>query len=402
MILQPMHKNLILIVIIFASFLIGFFMGTKESVLADEYWFSEETSSIKMVDFELFWKALAVLDKKHPNASELGSKERVWSSIQGLAESYGDPYTTFFTPEEVKNFEENINGEFSGVGMEVGLENGYITVIAPLKNSPAEQAGILPGDVVTEIDGESALEMTIDQAVEKIRGPKGKTVILKIAREGEAGLLEFSIVRDTIELISLETSVPTNAEDVFVISLYTFSENIGESFGEAMSEFVKSGKRKLILDLRSNPGGYLSSAVDIGSFFVPQGKVIVTESFGENSEQEDTEYRSRGTDIKLPKNFKMVILVDGGSASASEIVAGALQEYGIATLVGTETFGKGSVQEYLKIDDETALKVTVAHWLTPFGATIEGQGLTPDHVVEYDSQDTEDNQLQAAIDLLTK
>ncbi len=395
-------KYILILLIISVAFGLGFLMGNKEQVLAEEYWFSPETSSISNEDFELFWKALTVLDKKHPNASEVTSKERVWAAIQGLSESYNDPYTTFFNPKEVDSFEESINGEFSGVGMEVGLEEGYITVIAPLKDSPAEKAGLLPGDVITKINDENALEMTIDQAIEKIRGPKGEIVSLSIAREGEGEILEFEIVRDTIELTALETSVPEEAKDVFVISLYTFSEDIGFEFSKAMQDFVKSGKRKLVLDMRSNPGGYLTSAVDVASFFVPQGKTIVTESFSEESEKTDIIYRSKGSTLKLPKNLKMVVLVDGGSASASEIVAGALQEYKIATLVGTDTFGKGSVQEYLKLDNDTALKITVAHWLTPLGNSIEEEGLIPDHVVEYDGQTEKDNQLEAAIEILNK
>lgn len=398
--INPMNRNIAIIIFVFTAFIGGFFMGSKDRALADEYFFSQETSSIKSSDFELFWKVLTVLDKKHPDASAISSEERVWAAIQGLAESYGDPYTTFFTPEEVKDFEENINGEFSGVGMEVGLEENYITVIAPLKDSPAEKAGILPGDVITKIDGESALELTVDQAVEKIRGPKGETVVLTIAREGAGELLEFSIVRDTIELVSLETSIPEDTKNIFVISMYNFSENIGEDFNEAMREFISSGKKKLILDLRSNPGGFLDGAVDVASVFVPEGKVVVTESFSPDSERENVIYRSKGTNLKLPKNFQMVVLVDEGSASASEIVAGALQEYNIATLVGTKTFGKGSVQEYLSIDNNTALKVTVAKWLTPLGNTIEGEGLTPDLVVEYDSESEADNQLEEAIKLL--
>lgn len=395
-------KHILILLIISVAFGLGFLMGNKEQALADEYWFSEETSSISSEDFELFWKALTVLDKKHPNASEITSKDRVWAAIQGLSSSYGDPYTTFFNPKEVDSFEESINGEFSGVGMEVGLEEGYITVIAPLKDSPAEKAGLLPGDVITKINEESALEMTIDEAIEKIRGPKGEVVHISIAREGEGEILEFEIVRDTIELIAVETSIPEQAKDVFVISLYTFSEDIGVEFNKAMQEFIKSGKRKLVLDLRSNPGGYLTSAVDVASLFVPQGKTIVTESFSKESEKTDVVYRSKGSTLKLPRNFKMVVLVDAGSASASEIVAGALQEYKIATLVGTETFGKGSVQEYLMLDNETALKVTVAHWLTPLGNSIEEAGLVPDHLVEYDSKIEGDNQLQAAIEILNK
>ena len=396
------RKNIFILLIIPITFVFGFLFGSKERVQADEYWFNSKSSSISSEDFELFWKALIVLDKKHPDAKEISSEERVWAAIQGLASSYGDPYTTFFNPEEMANFDEDINGEFSGVGMEVGLEDGYVTVIAPLKDSPAEKAGIEAGDIVTKINDESTLDMTIDQAVEKIRGPKGEIVSLTIARNGEGELIEFEIVRDTIELTTIETSISPDDKNIFIISMYNFSEDSSLEFNNAIQEFIKSGKKKLILDLRSNPGGYLTSAVDISSVFVPQGKVVVTESFSDSSEKEDIIYRSKGTNLKLPKDMKMVILVDKGSASASEIVAGSLQEYKIATLIGTETFGKGSVQEYLKLDNDTAIKVTVARWLTPLGNSIEESGLTPDYVVEYDSEAEKDSQIQAAIEILNK
>ncbi len=395
-----MHKKIIVTLVVLTSFVAGFFMGNKDRALADEYWFSQETSSIKTEDFELFWKALTVLDKKHPDASSISSEDRVWAAIQGLTESYGDPYTTFFTPEETENFEESINGTFSGVGMEVGLQDGYVTVIAPLKNSPAELAGILPGDVITKINDENALEMSVDQAVEKIRGPKGEMVTLSLAREGAGELIVVEILRDTIELVAVETSIAEENSNVFVISLYNFTEDIEVEFEAALKEFIASGKKKLVLDMRSNPGGFLSSSIDVASFFVPQGKVIVTESFSEDSERENIEYRSKGTTLKFPKNFEMVVLVDGGSASASEIVAGALQEYKIAKLVGTKTFGKGSVQEYIRLGEDTALKITVAHWLTPLGNSISQNGLTPDVDVPYDEDITQDNQLEAAIELL--
>lgn len=398
-----MHKkNIFILLIIPVVFVFGFLFGNKERVQADEYWFNSKSSSISNEDFQLFWKALTVLDKKHPDAKDISSEERVWAAIQGLASSYGDPYTTFFNPEEVGDFEEDINGEFSGVGMEVGLEDGYVTVIAPLKDSPAEKAGIKAGDVITKINDENALEMTVDEAVEKIRGPKGETVRLSVAREGEGNLIEFEIVRDTIELVTIETAISEDDKNVFIISMYNFSEDSATEFNTAMQEFIASGKKKLILDLRSNPGGYLNSAVDISSIFIPQGKVVVTESFSESSEKEDIVYRSKGTNLKLPKGMKMVVLVDKGSASAAEILAGALQEYKIATVVGTETFGKGSVQEYLKLDNKTAIKVTVARWLTPLGNSIEEAGLTPDHLVKYDSEADKDPQMQAAIEILNK
>lgn len=380
----------------------GFYIGNQGNAFASiEH--PSENASIEDKDFSLYWKALSILQTKHPDAGEVTSKDRVWASIAGLAASYNDPYTTFFTPEETEDFEESINGEFSGVGMEVSMKDGFITVIAPLRNSPAEQAGILPGDIITAINGETTFELTLDQAVEKIRGPQGTVVSLSIARDNNPETINVDVIRDVIELTAVQTEeLP---EGVFVINIYSFSENIGEEFKAAMEEFYASeSKRKLIIDLRNNPGGYLSSSIDIASWFVSEGKVIVTESFSQQSGKEDVVYRSKGLGQKS-REMEVVVLINRGSASASEIVAGALQEHGIAQIVGTNSFGKGSVQEFIKLDNETALKVTVAKWLTPKGNSISDSGLTPDVYVEYERPEEEkgyDAQLQKAVELLVK
>lgn len=389
------------IIVVFAFVGIAFYAGLY--IGGNSYAIAGTTANsghigIEDKDFSLYWKALSILENKHPDAENITSEERIWGSIAGLADSYGDPYTTFFNPEQTDVFEESINGEFSGVGMEVGIRDNFITVIAPLKNSPAEQAGLLPGDIITRINGESSIDMTLDSAVEKIRGPKGESVTLTVSREGESDLLEIEVIRDVIEIVSVDTEVLETGE--FVISLYSFNDKSAEEFETAIQEFNASESRQLILDLRNNPGGYLNTSVDIASWFIPEGKVIVTESFSEDSGRQDIEYRSKGYSASFPKGFEMVVLVNGGSASASEIVAGALQEYEIAKLVGQKTFGKGSVQEYVRLDNKTALKVTVARWLTPLGNSISNNGLTPDLEVEQDFEIEGDEQLQAAVKLL--
>jgi len=395
--MKKISKNIILLTLVASAFFVGFFIGNKNKVLADSVTYSIENKSISPEDFKLYWKALSILDTKHPDSNTISSKEKVWASIAGLTQSYGDPYTTFFNPKETEIFEENINGEFSGVGMEIGIQDGYITVIAPLKNSPAESAGIVSGDIIVAVNGESVLDMTLNAVVDKIRGKRGTSLILNLKRGDE--IIDLGIIRDTIEITSIETK---DLDSVFVISLYSFTEDIGVQFSKAMGEFIISGKNKLILDLRSNPGGYLTSSIDVASWFVPQGKTIVSESFSSESGEQDVVYKSKGTSKKLPKNLSMIVLVDGGSASASEIVAGALQEYKVAKLLGTKTFGKGSVQEYIKLDKDTALKVTVARWLTPLGNSISHDGLIPDIEVLYDKEVGDDNQLQAAVELLNK
>lgn len=352
-------------------------------------------------DMSLFWKVWQTIDSRFVNAttSTAETKEnQIWGAIKGLVESYEDPYTVFLTPKDTEIFESDIAGEFGGVGMEVGMQKNLITVIAPLADSPAEKAGILSGDVLVKINGTSTERMSVDEAVLQIRGPKGTEVKLTIFREGESELLEISIERDTINIPTLKVE---EKDGVFIIALYNFSANSDELMADALAEFAQSKSTKLLIDLRGNPGGYLQSAVDIASYFLPTGKVVVRENFGEGKEEEV--HRSLGYDLGKNRSFKTAILVDNGSASASEILAGALKEHGVATLVGTHTFGKGSVQELIEMPGGSSLKVTIARWLTPNGKSISDGGLIPDIEVEVTKEDREakrDPQREAAIKYL--
>jgi carboxyl-terminal processing protease len=316
-----------------------------------------------------------------------------------MVESINDPYTVFFPPAEATSFESEIEGNFEGVGMEMGIKSGVLTVITPLKNSPAEKAGIRPGDKVIQIEGKITTDYSIDQAVKLIRGKKGTTVTLLVVREGVEKPIEVKIVRDVINLPTIDTKLDPKT-NIFTIKLYTFSAQSASLFRNALREFVESKSNKLILDLRGNPGGFLDAAVDMASWFLPPGKTVVMEDYGNGKTQ--VVERSRGYNI-FNENLRMVILIDGGSASASEILAGALSEYGKAKLVGTKSFGKGSVQEYIKLNSETALKVTVARWLTPNGKSISEGGLTPDVEVKVTPEDItagRDPQMDKAIELL--
>ena len=354
------------------------------------------------VDFAPFWKAWNALNDKYVPASStsvtIDDEQKVWGAIQGLASSLGDPYTVFFPPVESKLFESDIRGNFEGVGMEVISQDGAITVIAPLKNSPAERAGILAGDRVVKIDDVATLNLSTEDAVNLIRGEKGTQVTLTIFRNGDREPFEIDVTRDVIDIPTISTNLLPNG--VFVIELYSFSAQSPNLFRNALREFVLSGSNELVLDLRGNPGGYLEAAIDMASWFLPSSKVIVREDFG--FEQEEKVYRSKGYDI-FSENLEFVILIDRGSASASEILAGALAEHNRAILVGDKTFGKGSVQELISITPETSLKVTVARWLTPNGLSISEEGIIPDHSVPYTVEDREagrDPQLDKAIELL--
>jgi len=349
------------------------------------------------VDFSPFWKAWNAVDEKFVANGNLDTRKRVWGAIEGMVGALDDPYSVFFPPKEAKTFQEDIRGDFSGVGMEIGSRKGVLTVIAPLKGTPAYRAGIKSGDKIIKIDDKMSADMAADEAAMLIRGKKGTTVKLTISREGEDKPLEIEITRDTIQIPVLDTE--TKPGGIFVIKLYNFSAKSPDAFRKALREFASSGNGKMILDLRGNPGGYLEAAVDMASWFLPAGKIVAREKFSDGSE---TLSRSKG--YYVFKKLPMVILVDGGSASASEILAGALSEHGVATLVGEKTFGKGSVQELIPITPRTSLKLTIARWLTPKGRSISKEGLEPDVKVELTKEDIEagkDPQMEKAIEILS-
>lgn len=381
-------------------FFSGYFYGKDEAAKIESVGsFSADT--FEDVDFEPFLKTWRLIDEKYIPASttqKISDQERVWGAISGMVDSLNDPYTQFLLPVENEQFETTIRGEFSGVGMEVSIKDDRITVVSPLKDTPADKAGLEPEDKVLAIDGISTLNMSLDDAIDLIRGEKGTKVTLTIGREGVESPFDVELVRDNINIPTLDTEILD--DEVFVISLYNFSQNAPTEFRGALREFVLSGKNKLILDLRGNPGGFLKGAIEVSSWFLPAGKIVVREDFGSGISNEDTDmgdediteeedvtperiFRSKGYNI-FGDELEMIILVNQGSASASEIVAGALQEHGIARVVGGQTFGKGSVQELIQITPETSLKVTIARWLTPNGNSISDGGLTPDVVVDKD------------------
>lgn len=415
------------VLISIAIFILGLYVGFSanlERAEPPEGLVNTENAVVSETDFAPFWKAWQVLDEKFvptkiststssPATTTSTIQEKVWGAISGLTNSLGDPYTVFFPPEESKTFETEISGNFEGVGMEIGIKDDIVTVVAPLKGNPAQKAGILAGDKIISIDGQSTMNMSVDKAVKLIRGKVGTKVKITVIREGKREPLEFTIIREIINIPTVDTEIRGGKiadgnegnggkiiDGVFIIRLYNFYSTSPNLFRDALRKFIVSGSDKLILDLRGNPGGYLEASVDMASWFLPIGKIVVSEDFGKNATPQI--YRSKGYNI-FNRNLKMVVLVDGGSASASEILAGALKEHGIAKLVGTRTFGKGSVQEVVKITPDTSLKVTIARWLTPLGNSISENGLAPDFEVKLIQEEFlkgKDAQLDKAIEVL--
>lgn len=332
------------------------------------------------VDLADFWKAWNALEANyvitHASSTIPSTKERLYGAIKGLANSYGDPYTVFLPPEESKAFNESISGSFAGVGMEIGIKDDVLTVIAPLKGTPAQAAGIKAGDKIIAIDGKSTEGISVDKAVSVIRGPKGTVIGFTLIREGKS--FDIQVTRDTIQVPETDDGIDP-ASGVYHIALFEFTASSAGLFDQAFARFKASGSNKLVIDLRGNPGGYLDSSVDIASHFLRKGATVVTEDFG--GKEPNNQHVSLGYN-DVPSGTKIAVLIDGGSASASEILAGALQDSKAATIIGTKSFGKGSVQTIMDLG-EGSLKVTVARWVTPAGHWIMGNGVQPDIVVAY-------------------
>ncbi|MFY9462713.1 MAG: S41 family peptidase [Candidatus Sungiibacteriota bacterium] len=330
---------------------------------------------LQSVDLGLFWEAWARLEEKYVDRAKIDRQKMVYGAIQGLAQSLKDPYTQFFPPAESKQFQEDIKGSFGGIGAEIGIRKGVLTIIAPLKGNPAERAGLKAADSILKINDTPTADLALEEAVRMIRGEVGTIVRLLIFHEGMSKPKEYAITRAIIKVVILTTE--KRPDGIFVIKLNEFTESAASEFRKAVQEFADSRSQKLILDLRNNPGGYLTVAVDIASWFATAGDIIAREHYADGKEDL---YRSSG--YRLLENVPTVVLVNEGSASASEIVAGALRDIRGIKLIGAKTFGKGSVQEVVDISQKASLKITIAKWLTPKGTEINGKGLEPDIKVD--------------------
>lgn len=349
------------------------------------------------IDFSLFWKVWGILKDKYVDKSSLDAKEMFYGAIDGMLAATGDPYTTFFSPKENKEFQEDISGTFEGIGAEMGIKNDILTIVAPLDGTPSEKAGLLAGDRIIKINGENTTLMSIEEAVSKIRGPKGTEVTLTIFRNGDQEAREISVRRDVILVKSVRFEMKDNR--VAYIRISRFGDDTEREFFEAVKELRNKKAEKLVVDLRNNPGGFLEGAVTLGSAMLPSGTVVVIEEDGTGKRKET---KARGGDVlsKLPT----VVLINEGSASASEILSGALRDNREnVTLVGKKSFGKGSVQELIPVSKDMSVKITVARWLTPKGNQINNTGITPDVEVGLTADDAEkerDPQLEKALEIL--
>ncbi len=333
--------------------------------------------SIDQNKFSLFWNVWNDLEEKYPFKEPLES-EKIYGAINGLVESYHDDYSTFFPPESAKLFQDTVTGTFGGAGMEVSISEGYLYVIAPLKNSPAEVAGVLAGDIIIKIDGKDISGKSMDDILDLIRGEIGTEVKVTIIRAENNKPIDITITRDIVKIPILDTK---SIDNYFIVSLYNFNLDSQKAFKNALKKFKDSKLKHLVIDVRNNPGGFLTSAIDISSYFLEQGKIIVIEDFGDSGKSQKI-HRSKGFDLLKDVDFDITVLSNKGSASASEILIGSLQDNKKGFIVGETSYGKGSVQELINLDQNTSLKITTAKWLTPNKHQISKKGIQPDFNIE--------------------
>ena len=360
-----------------------------------------ETRSVKITDsrslidadFNLFWEAVDLVKQKYVGIDEVQDQDLLYGAIQGALGSLDDPYSSFFDPAEAKKFEEDLSGSFGGIGAEIGLRGNVLTVISPLKGNPAEAAGIKAGDRILEINSTSTADMSVDRAVTLIRGKPGTEITLKIFREGWKDTQDFTFNRAIISLPTLDWEIKD--ENIGYIKIHNFNPKAVALLREAADDLISKNIKGLVVDVRNNPGGYLDSAVQIAGYFMEPGEVVVKEL--ERGKDPQALYSfGRPVFVSIPT----IVLVNEGSASASEILAGAMRDNRDIKLVGQKTFGKGSVQEVEELKDGSTLKITIAEWVTPKDIKIHKKGLTPDYEIKMPEEGDQDPQLDKALELL--
>ncbi len=392
----------IVVVLLIVSFIGGLYYGKHG------YTFEPKTFRVVNqkdrafdVDYDLLWKAIGVVNDKYIDKNSIDQQKVLYGAIRGAVAAAGDEYTQYFDPKELQDFRTELAGSFDGIGAEIGKKNGNIVIVAPLDGSPAERAGLKAKDIIVSVDGQSTADWSVEQAVSKIRGPSGTEVSLTIFREGQSQTQDLKIKREKIEVKSVKLEFKEqNGKKIAVIGVSRFGDDTKELFDKAVNDAVSAKVAGVILDLRNDPGGYLDTAVELASQWLEKDKLVVSEA---HSNGTSIPYVSKG--YSRLAGIKTVTLINGGSASASEILAGALHDYKVSSLIGEKSFGKGSVQELIPLPDDSAVKVTVAKWITPNGKNLNKDGLVPDIEVKLTDDDIaqqRDSQLNRALEEIVK
>lgn len=391
---KPLDKvNLIIIIVV--VFVLGFALGDRSQTIlnyiAKSLGFSVNQTQL---DFTMLNRTYDYLKTKYDG--EIDTAKLIEGANKGLVSALGDNHTTYLTPEEAAEFNKNLTGDIGGgIGAEIGVRKNLITVIRPLKDSPAIKAGVRAGDVILKVNDEEIGDQTLEQVIQKIRGTPNTDVKITIARQTETKLIDLTITRQVINNPSVSLELKN---DVAILAISRFDKQTASLAEQEIRQALTQGTKKVILDLRGNSGGYLTAAQDLAGLWI-DGKLVVSEKTGDKTSHEL--FAKKGNAILA--NVKTVVLMNAGSASASEIVIGALKDYNLATLLGETTFGKGSVQELVDLPNGGQLKVTIARWYTPNGQNIDKEGIKPDQEVELTSDDWQNNrdpQLDAALELL--
>jgi len=386
-------KKRIVLLLVMASFAIG--IATHNISFAEKQQEQQKQKTDDLYkELELFSDAISVIRADY--VEEKTSKDLIYGALKGMLSSL-DPYSQFMDPDTYSEMKVETEGEFGGIGIEITLKDDLLTIISPIDDTPAYKAGIKAGDKIVKIDGSTTKDLTLIDAVKKLRGKPGTDVTIIVLRESDKKLLEFTITRSIIKIASIKKAEMLEP-GIGYIRLTEFQENTPKDMSDALKKLEAEGLKGLILDLRNNPGGLLDVAVDVGGKFIQEGKIIV--STKGRVEGQNIEFKSRNKNNHL--DYPIVVLINGGSASASEIVAGALQDYKRAILLGTKSFGKGSVQTVVPMPDGSGIRLTTSKYFTPNGRSIHGLGIMPDIVVEYEEKTLKDKEVDKETALLEK
>ncbi len=393
---QILLAVIVVVLIVWAGFL-GYYLGIKNpDIIIVKGIDNLDGGVVINANMGVFWQTWRVIKDNYLKATEVKDQDLIYGGAAGLVNALKDPHSSFFNPPDSKKLAEDLGGSFGGIGAEIGIKNEQLIIVAPLKDTPAEKAGLIAGDRILEINASSTIGISVMDAVKMIRGPEGTDVNLSIGRKEEDKPRKMSITRAVINIPVIEWKMKDN--NLAHLQLFTFTENSSQLVQKALSEIKEAGAQGIVLDLRNNPGGFLDSAIEIAGLFIERGQEVVSEEFRSGKKNV---FLSENNPIA--KDIPLVIIINSGSASASEILAGAIRDHRGIKMVGEKSFGKGTVQELIELSDGSTVKITIAHWILPKGQQIDKNGIEPDFKVEISDKEREekkDPQLDKALEIL--